>query len=103
MDPPEFGDRIKDTDKVPYWIPGAFPTIFQNETGDPHNYKLKELDLATWGPHILRSRGWFAQAHLTFMYWWTNMIQRANAWSAKKWYTATTQKPPGTLWQTCKI
>ena len=33
VDAPEFGDRLRDTDKQPYWIPGAFPTIFQNETG----------------------------------------------------------------------
>jgi endonuclease/exonuclease/phosphatase family metal-dependent hydrolase len=34
VDPPEFGERIRDLDKKPRWIPGAFPTIFQNETGD---------------------------------------------------------------------
>ena len=86
VDPPEFGDRIKDTDKEPFWIPGAFPTIFQNETGDPHNYITKEVDLTLWGPHVLRSKGWAAQAHMTFMYWWMNMIQRMQALSAKKWY-----------------
>jgi len=46
VDPPEFAERIRDTDKMPFWIPGAFPTIFQNETGDAHNYQLKEPDLA---------------------------------------------------------
>ena len=76
VDPPEFGDRIRDTDKEPYWIPGAFPTIFQNETGDPYNYIHKEPDLVTWGPHVLRSRGWWAQTHMTFMYWWMNLLQR---------------------------
>ena len=86
LDPPEFADRIKDTDREPHWIPGAFPTIFQNETGDPFNYVLKEVDLVTWGPHVLRSRGWHAQAHMTFMYWWMNMMQRYQALSAKKWY-----------------
>lgn len=86
VDPPEFAALIKDTDKQPYWIPGAFPTIFQNETGDPYNYALKEVDLTTWGPHVLRSKGWHAQAHMTFMYWWMNMIQRVQALSAKKWY-----------------
>ena len=58
VEPPEFSDRVRDTDKEPYWIPATFPTIFQNETGDPYNYIVKEPDLATWGPHILRSRGW---------------------------------------------
>jgi hypothetical protein len=58
----------------------------QNGTGDPYNYEDKEVDLVLWGPHILRSRGWRAQAHMTFMYWWMNMIQRFNAMSAKKWY-----------------
>ena len=67
VEPPEFGDRINDTAKEPYWVPGAFPTIFQNETGDPFNYVLKEPDLVTWGPHVLRTRGWAAQAHMTFM------------------------------------
>ena len=45
VDPPEFADRIRDTDKEPHWIPGAFPTIFQNETGDPFNFVLRSL---TW-------------------------------------------------------
>ena len=49
VEPPTLGDRIRDTDKEPYWIPGAFPTIFQNETGDPFNYVWKEPDLVTWG------------------------------------------------------
>ena len=86
VDPPEFDERIRDTDKEPFWIPGAFPTIFQNESGDPHNYYDKEPDLVTWGPHILRSKGWAAQAHMTFMYWWMNMTQRIKALSAKKWF-----------------
>ena len=30
--PPEFGERIRDTDKEAGWIPGAFPTLLQNET-----------------------------------------------------------------------
>ena len=37
LDPPEFGDRVCDTGREPFWIPGAFPTIFQNQTGDPYN------------------------------------------------------------------
>jgi hypothetical protein len=86
VDPPEFGDRIRDTDREPYWIPGAFPTIFQNETGDPNNAPLKQVDLITWGPHVMRSRGWLAQTHITFMYWWMNMLQRYQVQSAKKWY-----------------
>ena len=86
VDPPEFGDRIKDTERQSGWIPGAFPTIFQNETGDPNNFVLKEVDLISWGPHVLRSHGWHAQAHMTFMYWWMNMIQRMQVLSAKKWY-----------------
>jgi len=39
-----------------------------------------------WGPHVLRSKGWHAQAHMTFMYWWMNMKQRIQALCAKKWY-----------------
>ena len=89
VDPPEFGDSIRDTDKQAYWIPGAFPTIFQNETGDPHNYQLREPDLVTWGPHVMRSRGWHAQAHMTFMYWWMNMIQRTQEASAGSLASAT--------------
>ena len=61
VEAPEFGDRVCDTDKDPYWIPGVFPTIFQNETGDLHNYYNKEPDMLTWGPHIMRARGWYAQ------------------------------------------
>ena len=95
VDPPEFGDRVRDTDKVPYWIPGAFPTIFQNETGDPYNYEDTEVDLVTWGPHVMRSKGWFAQAHMTFLYWWLNMIQRMQALSAKKWYVRDNPKATG--------
>ena len=86
VDPPPLGDRIRDTEKEAFWIPGAFPTIFQNEKGDPYDWKLKEPDLVKWGPHILRSKGWAAQTHMTFMYWWMNMIQRIQALSAKKWY-----------------
>ena len=72
--------------KDPHWIPGAFPTIFQNETGDPYNAAEAPVDLLAWGPHVLRSKGWFAQAHMTFMYWWMNFIQRMKVLSAKKWY-----------------
>ena len=88
VDPPEIDaeGRIRDTDQLPHWIPGAFPTIFQNETGDPYNYKLAKPDLDTWGRHILRSRGWAAQAHMTFMYWWMNTCQRVKALGAKKWF-----------------
>ena len=95
VDPPEFSDRIRDTDKEPFWIPGAFPTIFQNETADPYNYMLKEPDLATWGPHVLRSKGWAAQAHMTFMYWWMNMLQRIKVLSAKKWFVRENPKAQG--------
>ena len=68
VDPPELADRVRDTDKEPYWIPGAFPSVFQNETGDPSNYVFKEPKLETWGPHILRGHRWWAQTHMTFMY-----------------------------------
>ncbi len=95
VEPPEFADRIKDSDRQPYWTPGAFPTLFQNETGDPHNYVLKEVDLILWGPHVLRSKGWFAQAHMTFMYWWMNMIQRFQALSAKKWFVRDNPRSTG--------
>ena len=83
---PEYGDRIRHTDQEPYWIPGAFPTIFQNETGDPHNYVWRKPEMKSWGPHIMRSRGWHAQAHPTFCYWWLNMVQLSEALRAKKWY-----------------
>ena len=95
VEAPEFGDRVRDTDKEPYWIPGAFPTIFQNQTGDLHNYVLKEPDMATWGPHIMRARGWHAQAHMTFSYWWLNMVQRTQVLSAKKWYVRDNPKATG--------
>ena len=89
LDPPEIDAEIgpiRDTDEVVGWIPGVFPSIFQNETGDPYNFKLAKTDLVTWGPHVLRSRGWAAQAHMTFMYWWTNMCQRIKALGPKKWF-----------------
>ena len=95
VEAPEFADRVRDTDKEPYWIPGAFPTIFQNETGDLHNHPLKETDILTWGPHIMRSRGWHAQAHMTFCYWWLNMVQRTQVLSAKKWYVRDNPKATG--------
>ena len=86
VDAPEFGDRVRDTDQEAHWITGAFPTIFQNQTGDLHNYVLKQPEINSWGPHIMRSYGWHAQAHTTFCYWWLNMVQRYHALSAKKWY-----------------
>ena len=95
VDPLEFGDRIRDTDKETFWILGAFPTIFQNETGDPYKYVLEEVDLVQWGPHVLRSRGWHAQAHMTFMYWWMNMIQRFSVLSAKKWFVRDNPRATG--------
>ena len=45
VDPPEFGDRIKDTDNELYWIPGGLPTIFQNVIGELYKYIHKEVDL----------------------------------------------------------
>ena len=96
VDPPEYADRVNVIfNKDPYWIPGAFPGIFQNETGDPYNCPLKEGDLVTWGTHILRSRGWHAQAHMTFMYWWMNMVQRIKALAAKQWYSNDTPTATG--------
>jgi hypothetical protein len=85
IDAPELEhDAIRDTGKMPYWIPGAFPIIFQNATGDPYNAPHYQVDLNLWGPHVLRSKGWHAQTHMTFMYWWLNTIQRHQALSAKK-------------------
>ena len=97
VDPPELdaGGLVRDTDETPGWIPGTFPTIFQNETGDPHNYLLRKPDLESWGLHVLRSRGWRAQAHMTFMYWWTNMRQRIRALGAKKWFVKDNPKATG--------
>ena len=79
VDPPDFGDRIRGTDKEPFWIPGAFPIRSRNETGNPYEAPVKEVDFVLCGPHVLRSRGWHAHAHVTFMYWWMNLIQRFNA------------------------
>ena len=46
VDPPEFGERVQDLFNVDsYWIPAAFPTILQNETGDPCNAPLRPVDL----------------------------------------------------------
>ena len=59
LDPPEIDDEtgpIRDTDEVAGWIPGAFPSIFQNEAGDPYHFKFAKPDLVTWGPRVLRSR-----------------------------------------------
>ena len=43
----------------------------------------------------MRSQGWWTQTHLTFMYWWMNMLQRINAMSAKKWYLRDTPQAQG--------
>ena len=51
--------------------------------------------MLTWGPHIMRSRGWHAQAHMTFGYWWLNMLQRTQVLSAKKWYVRDNPKATG--------
>ena len=68
VDPPELDpSAIRDTSKDPGWIPGASPTIFQNGTGGPHQWAHVKPDLESWGLHVLRSRGWRAQAHMTFM------------------------------------
>ena len=77
------------------WILGAFPSMFQNEAGDPYHFKLAKPDLVTWGPHVLRSRGRRAQAHMTFMHWWTNMCQRIKALGAKKWFVKDNPKATG--------
>ena len=98
LDPPEIDDEtgpIRDTDEVAGWIPGAFPSIFQNGKGDPYYWKYAKPDLITWGPHVLRSRGWAAQAHMTFLYWWTNMCQRIKALGAKKWCGKDNPKATG--------
>ena len=95
IEPPDFGDRVRDTDKEPYWIPGAFPTIFQNQTGDLHNYVHKEPDMQSWGPHVMRSHGWHAQAHMTFPYWWLNMMRRTQVLSVKQWYVRDNPKATG--------
>ena len=44
---------------------------------------------------MLRSRGWAAQAHMTFLYWWTNMCQRIKALGAKKWFVKDNPKATG--------
>ena len=88
LEPPELASRIRDSDREPHWVPGIYPTIFQNETGDPFNYYLRQVDLQLWGPHVLMSKGWFAQTHATFLYWWMNTIQRMNANASKKWFVA---------------
>ena len=48
LDPPEIDDEtgpIRDTDEVAGWIPGALPPSFQNETGDPYNFKFGKTRL----------------------------------------------------------
>ena len=49
VEAPELGERIKDTDREPHWVPGAYPTIFQNETGDPFNHVIKGGRFKTMG------------------------------------------------------
>ena len=44
---------------------------------------------------MLRSRGWAAQAHMTFLYWWTNMCQRIKVLGAKKWFVKDNPKATG--------
>ena len=97
LDPLEIDEEglIGDTDEVAGWIPGTFPSIFQNEKGDPYNFKLAKPDLLTWGPHVLRSRGWAAQANMAFMRWWMNRCQRIKALSAKKWFIKDNPKATG--------
>ena len=96
VDPPEFGERVQDLyNQDPYWIPGAFPTILQNETGDPYNAPLRSVDQSTWGPHVMRSKGWAAQVLTTFMYWWINFIHRIEVLAAKKWYVKDNPKATG--------
>ena len=98
VNPPTIDEErgpIKDTDEVAGWIPGAFPGIFQNEKGDPYNWELAKPDLVTWGPHVLRSRGWWAQRHMDFLYWWMNMCQRMKALGAKKWLVKDNPKASG--------
>ena len=51
--------------------------------------------MLSWGPHIMRSRGWHAQAHMTFCYWWLSMVQRSQALSAKKCYVRDNPKTTG--------
>ena len=43
----------------------------------------------------MRSRGWAAQAHTTFMYWWMNFIQRIKVLAAKQWYVKDNPKATG--------
>ena len=43
----------------------------------------------------MRSIGWIAQAHMTFMYWWMNLIQRMKVLSAKKWYVRDNPEATG--------
>ena len=44
---------------------------------------------------MLRSRGWAAQAHMTFMYWWMNTCQRIKALGSKKWFLKDNPKAAG--------
>jgi len=38
LDPLEVDDESWGTDEVAGWFLGAFPSIFQNEAGDPYNF-----------------------------------------------------------------
>ena len=55
VEPPEFADCVRDTDKEPFWIPGAFPAIFKNGTGDLPHHMYKEPEMRSWNPHVMRS------------------------------------------------
>ena len=37
-----------------------------SQTGDLHNTSIRKPDMVTWGPHIMRSRGWHSQMHMIF-------------------------------------
>ena len=56
---------------------------------------LRKPDLESWGLHVLRSRGWCAQAHIDFMHCWTSMRQRIRALGAKKWFVRDNPQATG--------
>lgn len=62
VDPPELDELVRDSDRKPLIIPGAFPTIFQNETRDPYNYLHMAPEFKLWGPHVLASKGYEGMA-----------------------------------------
>ena len=64
-------------------ITAAFPTVFQNGSGDPYNgyYVLPDYD--EWSVYIMRRDGWRAKSHMRLRYSIYNTRSRANTISSR--------------------